>query len=277
MGVYILLFLLNIGLFTINSELLPHYTDLFVFDYMFLNILLWIALTFILVLFHEFGHILAMRAQNLPAKMEIGHRLFIVVLETDMSSAWKLLSKDRNVLYLAGICFDMVILSIALIIQLTFTSGSGIILSLMSLSVLDIFLRMLYQCCIYMKTDLYYVFENVSGCYNLLENAQQAISKRVPFLKLKERDEVVFAGERNIVFLYAIFYLVGVILTISLYVIFYIPQLFFAWKQILPGFEKGVTSIVFWDATLFTLQVLIVFLLLLYSWRKNTFALSNKN
>ena len=120
----------------------------------------------------------------------------------------------------------------------------------MSVVVLDIFIRLVYQCCIYMKTDLYYLFENVSGCYNLMENAQQVIRKWFPFLKTLSTEDVVFAGERKTVLAYSIFYFVGVALTVSLYTIFYIPQVLFAVKKVIPGYLEGPTSLPFWDAIL---------------------------
>jgi putative peptide zinc metalloprotease protein len=265
---YISLFILNIVLLVSHPSLFPHYKDIFIFNYMVLNILSWLVVTFCTVLIHEFGHILAMRANNLTTRLEVGHRLILVVLETDMSSVWKLPSKNRNVLYLAGLCFDMVILFFALVSQVIFTNGSGIFLSIMSLVVLDTFIRLVYQCCIYMKTDLYYVFENVTGCYNLMENAQQMIKRWFPFLKSQKTEEVVFEGERRMIFTYSIFYFIGVVLTLSLYVVFYVPQLLFAVKRVMPGYLEGPTSLPFWDATLFTVQMLIGLILLIYSWRK---------
>ncbi|MDR6124969.1 putative peptide zinc metalloprotease protein [Bacillus sp. SLBN-46] len=266
--IYAGLFILNIAFLLSKPSLFPHYKDIFIFDYMVLNIITWLLVTFCTVLIHEFGHILAMRAYNLPARLEVGHRLILVVLETDMSSVWKLPSKSRNVLYLAGLCFDMVILFFALVSQVIFTNGSGIFRSIMSLVVLDTFIRLVYQCCIYMKTDLYYVFENVTGCYNLMENAQQMIKRWFPFLKSQKTEEVVFEGERRMIFTYSIFYFIGVVLTLSLYVVFYVPQLLFAVKRVMPGYMEGPTSLPFWDATLFTVQMLIGLILLIYSWRK---------
>ncbi|MBM7650712.1 hypothetical protein [Neobacillus cucumis] len=242
------LFILNIVLLLTHSYLFPHYKDLFLFDYMALNIPAWIVITFLTVFIHEFGHVLAIRAKNLPTKLGAGHRLFVVVLETDMSSVWKLPLKERNVLFLAGLCFDTVILSIALLSQLIAGDGSEIFLGIMNIIVLDTFIRMIYQLCIYMKTDFYYVLENVSGCYNLMENAQRLIRRKLPLLKFNEVEDEVFDGERKTVFIYSIFYLIGVGLTVSLYVFFYIPQLLFAWKKVLPGFSYGAGSISFWDA-----------------------------
>ncbi|GHI00228.1 hypothetical protein [Neobacillus kokaensis] len=266
--IYIILFFVNVSFFVTNPSLFPNFKDLFIFDYMFLNIPIWMFLSFVLVLVHEFGHVLAMRAYNLPTRLEIGHRLFFVVLETDMSLVWKLPSKNRNVLYLAGLCFDTVILFIALTCLFLFSNASGIYLSILHVIVLDTFIRMVYQCCIYMKTDLYYLFENVSGSYNLMENAQQQINSFVPFVKSAAQEEVIFAEEKRTVLLYTIFYFIGIGFTLYLFVCYYIPQLLFALKKIMPGFFQGTATLPFWDAVIFTLQLLIGLLLLLYSWRK---------
>ena len=76
-----------------------------------------------------------------------------------------------------------------------------------------------------MKTDLYYVFENITGSYNLMENAQQKIRNRLPFFKTNHDKDEVFPGEKYIVFSYAIFYFIGVTVTLALMTIFYIPVL----------------------------------------------------
>ncbi|WP_042357026.1 hypothetical protein [Bacillus rubiinfantis] len=269
--VYVGLFIGNFVLFYFQPSLFPTYKDLFIFDYMFLNILAWMLLSVITVLIHEFGHVLAMRAYQLPTKLEIGHRLFLVVFETDMSAIWKLPAKNRNVLYLAGLCFDTVILFFALIGQLLFSGNSNIVVGLLNIIVLDTFIRMVYQCCIYMKTDLYHVFENTSGCYNLMENAQQLLNKWLPLRRRTAQGEVTYAEERRIVFVYSIFYLTGMTLTVLLFAAYYIPQLFFAVKKVAPGFSQGVASVPFWDAVLFTSQIFIIIVLLLYSWRKKYF------
>jgi putative peptide zinc metalloprotease protein len=266
--IYWALFILNIVIFILYPSLFPHHEDLFVFEIMVVNVLFWMVFTFLFVLIHEFGHVLAMRAFNLPTKLEIGHRMFFIVLLTDMSSVWRITPKDRNVPFLAGLCFDTVILFISLILQLIVPNDQWLLNGLMNLAVFDIVLRMLFQCCIYMKTDLYFVFENVSGCYNLMENAQQTIRQRFSFLKSKVSEEVVFSGEKKTVFIYSLFFLLGIILTVFLYFMYYIPEVIYAAKKLLPGFVQSPTSVPFWDAIVFSLQVSIFIFLLLYSWRK---------
>lgn len=267
--IYPVLFIVNLALLVLHPDLFPHYKDLFVFKLMLVNIPVWLMLTFFLVLIHEFGHILAIRAKNLSTKLEIGHRLFLVVFETDMSSVWKLSPKERNKLYFAGLCFDTLVLFIALFGQLAFSNPSYIIHGILRMVVLDTFIRMVYQLCVYMKTDLYYVFENSTGCYSLMENAQRFLRE---FFKLRKKNraagEAVFKGEEKIVYWYAIFYMAGVMITIILYVLFYIPQTIFALQKMLPGFQKPVASLSFWDSAVFSLQLLIGIILLAFSWIK---------
>jgi putative peptide zinc metalloprotease protein len=265
---YVGLFIVSLGLLIAKPSLLPNYQDVFISDVMVLNLITFMGVTFSLVLVHEFGHILAMRAYNFPTKLGVGHRLLLVVLETDMTSVWRLPSKDRNVLYLAGMCFDTVILFIALVSKYAFPNSSGFFLSLITLAAYDVFVRIIYQCCVYMKTDLYYVFENVSGVHNLMENAQQMIRNRLPFLKSTLQKDEIFIGEKNIVFTYSIFYFIGVTVTLALMTIFYIPVLLHAAKLTLPKLMEPPSSFAFWDAVLFSSQTIVFLTLLMYSWRK---------
>lgn len=264
--VYFLLLLASAGLILFNRHLFPRYSDLFVFDLMFQNIVTLLVVSFLLVILHEFGHVLAVRSEGLPAKIEVGNRLFFVVLETDMSQVWKLPSEKRNKLYLAGMNFDIVVLFLALLAQI-FVSESSLATGLLRLVVLNTFIRLLYQTAIFMKTDLYYVLENKTGCYNLMENGRNFLAKWLPFLMVPETE--TFEGEERIVRRYACLYLAGILLTFLITAYYYIPQIMFAVNEImLPGFLEPITSIRFWDSVVFMLQIVLVSGLLLYSWSK---------
>ncbi|MEH7884052.1 hypothetical protein V7654_06970 [Bacillus sp. JJ1609] len=263
---YLGLLMASVGLLIINPNLFPQYKDLFVFDLMIENVAAWLIVTFLLVLLHEFGHVLAVRSEGLPARIELGHRLFFVVLETDMSQVWKLPAEKRNKLYLAGMYFDMVVLFIAITAQF-FTSEESILTGLLKLVVLDTFIRLVYQAAVFMKTDLYYVFENWTGCYNLMENGRNFLRKWLPFLKVSHTE--TFAGEEKVVRGYAIFYLTGVLLTIAIAAKYYVPQMIFAMKEfMLPGLTEPINSLSFWDSVVFLLQIVLVAGLLIYSWSK---------
>jgi len=265
--VYALLFIANVAIFYIQPSLFPYYMDLFVFDILSLNILMLGALSLFLVIIHELGHILAIRSYNLPTRLEIGHRLYLIVFETDLTMAWKLHPKQRNILYLAGVCFDNVVLFVALILQLFAPIQSEIISGLIGLVVFDVIVRIIYQACIYMKTDFYYYFENKTGTYNLMENSIHMI--RNVFSRSKPENKELFQGEEKIVLSYAVFYLVGVVITLGLFFIYYLPQLIYMFINILPGFKASFSESYFWDAVIFTLQMVVLIVLLLYSFSKS--------
>ncbi|WP_246140937.1 hypothetical protein [Bacillus marasmi] len=264
---YILFFCLNIIFLLTNPTFVPHYQDLFVFDVMIFNILLYMGLSFLLILFHELGHILAIRAVGQPTKLEIGHRLFLVVLETDMSSVWRLPRKQRNILYLAGLCFDNLVLFIALSSMLIFPNLSAVSIGIIGVIVFDVLIRIVYQCCVYLKTDLYYVLENSSGCYNLIENAQTYF-KGLIFPKQGKSTNEMFQGEKKIVITYGIFYLLGMAITLSLLVFYIVPQLGYVFKETIHCISHPVGSMHFWDGILTILQLSLGLGLLLYSWIK---------
>jgi hypothetical protein len=265
-ALYLVLLAASVAMLIINPALFPRYKDLFVFDLMLENVAAWLLITMALVLLHEFGHVLAVRSEGLPARIELGHRLFFVVLETDMSQVWKLPAERRNRLYLAGMYFDMTVLFIALSAQFL-TNDSSIMTGLLKIAVLDTFIRLVYQAAVFMKTDLYYVFENWTGCYNLMENGRNLLSKWLPFLRVSQT--AAFPGEEKFIRRYAIFYTAGVLLTIAITAYYYIPQFIYAIKQImLPGLTAPVTTIRFWDSAVFLLQIVLVSGLLFYSWTK---------
>ncbi|MCM3669765.1 hypothetical protein M3181_12230 [Mesobacillus maritimus] len=256
----------SIYLFIAEPTLFPVYKDIFLFDVIIYNILVFLIISFLLVVIHELGHVFAVRAEGLPTKIELGHRLFFVVLETDMSRVWSLPSEKRYLLYLAGMYFDVVVMFLALIAQILFAEHT-IVIGIAKIIVFSTFIRIIYQFCVYMKTDLYYVLENWSGSYNLMENAQFYLKRWFPFLPLDDKNET-FDGEEKLVRPYAIFYLIGVALTIGITVFYNVPLIIHAAILVSPGFLEPVTSIHFWDATVFFLQFLLMIGLLAYSWTK---------
>ncbi len=254
---YPLLLLVNLFLFVKDTDLFPRYQDLFVFDTMMFNILLYAGISIVLIFFHECGHILAIRSFNLPTRLQIGNRLFFVVFETDLTQGWKLSSKDRNLLFLAGMYFDSFILFIALILKMSYASSHGIINGIFSLIIFDIVIRIIYQCCIYMKTDLYYVFENSTGNYNLMESGIEYLTA---LLNRKRK-----AAKNKIIVFYSFFFLIGILLTFSMFGYYYLPQFVYIMINVLPGFTESVSSLKFWDALVFCAQMSIFLLLLSYS------------
>ncbi|CEG25567.1 hypothetical protein [Bacillus sp. B-jedd] len=264
---YAFLFIFNLYLFIKNPTLFPTYKDYFVFDWMSLNVLLWIAIGMILLIIHEAGHILAMRSNALPTRLTIGHRLMFIALETDMDGTWGLPPGKRNVLYLGGLCFDVVVLTIALAIQTYYPAGPWLMIAVMKIIVIDIFIRFVFQCGVFMKTDLYFLLENITGSYNLMENAHHFIKSR--FKKNERRaGEVSYVHEKKTIALYSVIYFLGVFLTISIFILFSIPQIFLTMSHSIDRLSSPLFSKEFFDGFIVLIQTLTGLSLLLYSWNK---------
>lgn len=266
--VYVVLFVINCSLILWNPELFPHYQDIFLFDSLMLSMITYMLISLAIISIHEFGHILAIRSYDLPATLGIGNRLLFVVFETDLTSAWKLAPRQRNILYFAGMSFEQVCLSLAIAIQLLLPEANSILLGILGIVVFDIFIKTLYQCCFYMKTDVYYFVENVTGCYNLMESGKQHLSKWLPILRRASNETEIFDGEQRIVRLYSVFYMIGILLTLGLLVFYFLPQAYYAYSQVFSNLLNSKTNAAFWDSIAFIGQSLLILGLFLYSKRK---------
>ncbi|MEN2769058.1 peptidase [Ornithinibacillus xuwenensis] len=244
---YMTLLLVNILLVLSNPELLPNYKEIFLFDSMVLSILSYMVISLALIVIHEFGHILAIRSFDLPTKLAIGHRLLLIVFETDLSAAWKLAPRQRNTLYFAGMSFEQVIITIAFLLTMFIGDGNAIVTGVLAIVIFDIFIKTIYQCCFYMKTDCYYIIENISGSYNLMENGKQYLRKWLPFIK-KDSTTQTFQDETLAVRLYSVFYVFGLFVTIVLFVSYFIPQAYYAYSQIFTNLLSSIKSPYFWDS-----------------------------
>ena len=120
-----------------------------------------------------------------------------------------------------------------------------------------------------MKTDVYYVFENVTGCYNLMESGKIYLNA----LFKKHRDagkahKEMFPDEWNVVRMYSVFYIVGVICTLLLAVLYFIPQLYYTYSTIYLNLLGTGDRAAFWDAVAFFVMILSMLVLLVYVARK---------
>ncbi len=265
----LIFFLLGNGsIFIFSPSLLPAYTDLFVFDSMALNLLLYMFVTSVLLSIHELGHILAMRSYDLPVHVGIGNRLFFLVLESDLTAAWDLSLRKKNTVFLAGIYVDQALLCATLVLKIVLIDQT-MIQAILSVILLDICIKTIYQCCIYMKTDVYYVLEHSTRCYNLFENGRNQLGKWIPWIK-KDLSTEVFDGEERIVKLYGLFSMVGALLTIGLFAFYFIPQFVYIWQQVIPRLTYPLQDPLFWDGIVIIGQILLFLSIWCYVWIKKS-------
>ncbi|MEV0158406.1 hypothetical protein AB0H57_32675 [Micromonospora sp. NPDC050686] len=119
-----------------------------------------------LILLHEFAHLLTARATGAPGRMSLGTRLQFLVAQTDVSGVWAAPRRARLTVYLAGIALNLVVSAVVvLVLAGTGLAGSArdlvAAVGLLSLTLVPA------QFLVFMRTDAYFVLQDLTGCANL--------------------------------------------------------------------------------------------------------------
>ena len=78
----------------------------------------------------------------------------------------------------------------------------------------------------------------------------------------------MFRDEWKIIRYYSVFYIVGVLLTLLLAVLYFIPQFYYASTTIYLNIMSPEDNAAFWDSIVFLAQTMIMIILLVYLERK---------
>ena len=180
-----------VGASIADPSILPG-PDALVFEHDQLVLAAGVALlTLVTVFFHELAHLVAARAADVPSRMGIGTRLWVLVAETDMSEIWFAPRRRRWIAFLAGPALD-VCLAAALLLAIFAVHRNLIalpetILLLVRATTFVVFTRLLWQFYLFLPTDLYYALTTVFGCRNLMHDTQEylvgwlaRLTRRVP-------------------------------------------------------------------------------------------------
>lgn len=268
-----------------EPALFPQPSDLFIGDSLLLNTLYGLMLSLGAVLWHETGHLLAVRAYGLPARLGIGHRYFLVVLETEMPDIWRLPPRSRIAAYLAGMGFDQALLAVCLTVQLAADPGSGFWLQASAFLILDLVIKTIYQGAVFMKTDLYYVLETSSGRYHLMEDAKEwwrgVWAEGKALLKSQRqsgsaRPSTSKIRPDGVIRLYTVVYGAGWLLMGAVLAGYLIPQLILIFHRAVPRLLTPGDTVPFWDAVGFLFLLAAGGGLLLRSWLREARSLDRE-
>jgi putative peptide zinc metalloprotease protein len=127
-----------------------------------------------LILLHELAHLATARAAGVPARFSLGTRLQFLAAQTDVTGVRVQPRRIRLTVYLAGIAANMAVASIGIIVEATAASAPGellnrILAAVVTLSVLSAVPEFL----IFMRTDIYFVLQDLAGCANLYRDGTQ--------------------------------------------------------------------------------------------------------
>ncbi|MGV9705731.1 hypothetical protein [Streptomyces sp. NPDC003483] len=117
-----------------------------------------------LLLLHECAHLVAARATGVPGRMRLGTRLQFLVMQTDISGIELAPRRHRLTAYLAGIATN---LSVASLAALAADATDGTARRVLAALALLALLPLPFQLMVFMRTDLYFVLQDLTRCRDL--------------------------------------------------------------------------------------------------------------
>ena len=137
-----------------------------------LAVLLLRPAAYLLIGLHEAGHWVAARAAGLGARFGVDRRLYFLVFETDLSQIWSLPRRRRYGPQLAGLAVDCVSLALLLGVRILAGGGPGggrgdVVADGAAALAFGVAASMVWQCLVFLRTDLYGVLVTATGCRDL--------------------------------------------------------------------------------------------------------------
>lgn len=270
--VYFAILLSAIGVALYDTSYFPDFGEVLTASSTPMIVVISILAAWFLLFLHEMAHLIAARALGVPCRIGLGHRLIFPVAETDMSGIVLVPRNQRYKAYLAGMCWDGVFLSWGIWLQwlydlhVIFIDGS--VLQTIRLINCHLAALLLFQFLFFMKTDLYYVFTNFFRCPNLLEHTYLYFKRifRKDADTLEQWNEIALR-EKRMIYAFAWFYMVGVLFTASVGILYQIPNVYRSLADSL--YQLSRSSLVSWGFAAGMLLIMVVLLpnaLLLWSW-----------
>ncbi len=149
----------------------PHFSDLVWSHSALLVILAAVVLLSAATFLHELGHLAVARAYGIAGTISVSTRLTFLVAQTDVSGAWALPRSRRILIYLAGMATELAIAAACVLALPALDWASGTATLLRSV-VLTLVLSVLFECTFFLRTDVYYLVQDLAKCRNLYADAR---------------------------------------------------------------------------------------------------------
>jgi putative peptide zinc metalloprotease protein len=124
------------------------------------------AIAWVLILVHELAHLATARAAGAPARITLSTRLQFLTAQTDVSGVWAAPRRTRMTVYLAGMGTDVCAAGTCLLI-VVLAGPHGLVRELLAVAVAETLLALPTQFMVFMRTDLYFVLQDLTRCANL--------------------------------------------------------------------------------------------------------------
>ncbi|TBL33265.1 hypothetical protein EYA84_17680 [Verrucosispora sp. SN26_14.1] len=140
-------------------------------------------LTLVGVAIHEAAHMVAARAAGVPSRLVIGNQMYILVVQTDMSTIWMAPKRQRFVAFIAGTLVDGVLASSFVFAlwagrqgYLQLPEWGALLLTALLFTYL---VRIIWQTFLFLRTDGYYIVATALGCRNLMSDTEDYLRNLV--------------------------------------------------------------------------------------------------
>ncbi|MGV9248913.1 site-2 protease family protein [Streptomyces sp. NPDC003710] len=161
-----------------TPALWPTYRDLFWSHYSSLNIAAMFGIGWSILLVHELGHLLVARATGVPARMSLGTRLHFLVAQTDISGIELASRRHRLTAYLAGVAVNLAVAAVSLLAAAATPVGTPTTHLLSAITVMAL-IPIPFQFMVFMRTDIYFVLQDLTGCRDLYGDGRAYVRYRV--------------------------------------------------------------------------------------------------
>jgi hypothetical protein len=166
-------------LVVVDPAVRPRAHDLYWSPSYALDILTLIVLGPLLIVKHELGHLLAARKYGLAAELTIDSRLVYLVTVSQVAGVWRLPRRQRLFIYSAGMLNDIAVAGLCALLvfaaSLHIILISSIWLGFLHLVVLSEYLAVAWECQIFVKTDVYHIFADLTGRHDLPDRARALV------------------------------------------------------------------------------------------------------
>lgn len=209
-------------------RLRPSYGDAIATAVPLLNIMIIAVLGLVLGLAHELAHVLAAWAAGVPSRVSISRRMIAIVYQTDLTRLWSVPRRSRIVPLLAGTIFDAAVIGVLAGLELTMRGGPpGLATHLLRAVVFLKVSAVAFQFLIFMRTDMYALFVQVTGCKHLWVT-KGAIARTAIRRSTSEDAALLASAGRREIFWAKVFlclYVPGVLFTGWYFVVFALPAI----------------------------------------------------
>lgn len=262
----------SVACFVARPELFPRPEDLFVLDERGLGLLIVMPLSYLLAAVHEAWHWLAARAAGVAARFGIDRRLYFLVFETDLSQLWTLPRRQRYGPQLAGLAVNATLLAGLLTIQLLDEAGwlrlPAFAARLSAALVFLLVMKTLWQCMVFLRTDLYGVLVTATGCRNLWEVKTLLLRRAFGRLTPAQAEQLAAAHPRDLAvgrwFGWA--YLAGMVVAVAYFATFPLPVLVTALGWTTQGLAVGPAHARFWVTAAASVLLYLPWMIVAATW-----------